>query len=34
MNVKQMCCEWYNTVSGEESDNVCILREMNEIRER
>ncbi len=31
MNVKQMYGEWYDTVSDNEIDNVCILRE-REIR--
>ncbi len=28
-----MKSEWYDTVSDEEIDNVCILREMTEVRE-
>ncbi len=33
MNVKQVYAEWYDTVSDNEIDSVCILREMNEVRE-
>ncbi len=33
MNVKQVYGEWYDTVSDNEIDSVCILREMIEIRE-
>ncbi len=33
MNVKQVYGEWYDTVSDNEIDRVCILREMIEIRE-
>ncbi len=33
MNVKQVYSEWYDTVSGNEIDSVCILREMIEVRE-
>ncbi len=33
MNVKQVYCEWYDTVSDNEIDSVCILREMIEVRE-
>ncbi len=32
MNVKQVYSEWYDTVSDEEIDNVCVLREMIEVR--
>ncbi len=28
MNVKQVYSEWYDTVSYEESDNICMLKEM------
>ncbi len=31
MNVKQVYGEWYDTVSDNEIDNVCILREMIEV---
>ncbi len=30
--MKQMCNEWYDMVSDEEIDKVCILREMIEVR--
>ncbi len=33
MNVKQVYSEWYDTISSEEIDNLCILREMIEVRE-
>ncbi len=33
MNVKQVYGEWYDTVSDNEIDRVCILREMIEVRE-
>ncbi len=33
MNVKQVYDEWYDTVSNNEIDSVCILREMIEVRE-
>ncbi len=33
MNVKQVHGEWYDTVSDNEIDSVCILREMIEVRE-
>ncbi len=33
MNVKQVCGEWYDTVSDNEIDSVCILREMIEVWE-
>ncbi len=33
INVKQVYGEWYDTVSDNEIDSVCILREMIEIRE-
>ncbi len=33
MNVKQVYSEWYDTVSNNEIDNVCILREMTEARD-
>ncbi len=33
MNVKQVYGEWYDTVSDNEIDSVCILREMIEVRE-
>ncbi len=33
MNVKQVYDEWYDTVSDNEIDIVCILREMIEVRE-
>ncbi len=33
MNVKQVYSEWYDTVSDNEIDSVCILREMIEVRE-
>ncbi len=33
MNVKQVYGEWYDKVSDNEIDNVCILREMIEVRE-
>ncbi len=32
MNVKQVYSEWYDTVSDKEIDNVCILKEMIEVR--
>ncbi len=32
MNVKQVYDEWYDTVSYNEIDSVCILREMIEVR--
>ncbi len=32
MNVKQVYCDWYDTVSDNEIDSVCILREMIEVR--
>ncbi len=28
MNMKQVYSEWYDTVSDEDIDNLCILREM------
>ncbi len=31
MNVKQVYVEWYDTVSDNEIDSVCILREMIEV---
>ncbi len=34
MNVKQVYGQWYDTVSDNEIDSVCILREMIEVRER
>ncbi len=34
MNVKQVYSEWYETVSDNEIDSVCMLREMIEVRER
>ncbi len=33
MNVKQVYGEWYDTVSDNEIDSLCILREMIEVRE-
>ncbi len=33
MKMKQVCDEWYDTVSDNEIDSVCILREMIEVRE-
>ncbi len=33
MNVKQVYGEWYDTISDNEIDIVCILREMIEVRE-
>ncbi len=33
MNMKQVYSEWYDTVSDNEIDIVCILREMIEVRE-
>ncbi len=33
MNVKQVYSEWYDTVSDNEIDSVCILSEMIEVRE-
>ena len=33
MNVKQVYSKWYDTVSDNEIDSVCILREMIEVRE-
>ncbi len=33
MNVKQVSGEWYDTVSDNEIDSVCILREMIDVRE-
>ncbi len=33
VNVKQMYSEWYDTVSDNEIDSVCILREMIEVSE-
>ncbi len=33
MNVKQVYSEWYNTVNDKEIVNVCIAREMIEVRE-
>ncbi len=33
MNVKEVYGEWYDTVSDNEIDSVCILREMIEVRE-
>ncbi len=33
MNVKQVYNEWYDTVSDNEIDSACILREMIEVRE-
>ncbi len=32
MNVKQAYSEWYDTESDKEIDNMCILREMIEVR--
>ncbi len=32
MNVKQVYGEWYDTVSDNEIDSVCILREMIDVR--
>ncbi len=32
MNVKQVYGEWYDTVSDNEINSVCILREMIELR--
>ncbi len=32
MNVKQVNGEWYDTVSDEEIGNVCIFRQMIEVR--
>ncbi len=34
MNVKQVYSEWYDTVSDNEIDSVCILREIIEVWER
>ncbi len=33
MSVKEVYSEWYDTVSDNEIDSVCILREMIEVRE-
>ncbi len=33
MNVKQVYGEWYETVSDNEIESVCILRKMIEVRE-
>ncbi len=33
MNVKQVYGEWYDIVSDNKIDSVCILREMIEVRE-
>ncbi len=33
MNMKQVYSEWFDTVSDKEIDNVCILKEMIEVRE-
>ncbi len=33
INVKQVYGEWYDTVSDNEIDSVCILKEMIEVRE-
>ncbi len=33
MNVKQVYGEWYDRVSDNEIDSVCILREIIEVRE-
>ncbi len=33
MNVRQVYSEWYDTVSDNEIDSVCILREIIEVRE-
>ncbi len=33
MNVKQVYGEWYDTVSDNEIDSVCILKEVFEVRE-
>ncbi len=33
MNVKQVYSEWYDIVSDNEIDSVCILREIIEVRE-
>ncbi len=33
MNVKQVDSEWYDTVSDNEIDSICILRDMIEVRE-
>ncbi len=33
MNVKEVYGEWYDTVSDNDIDSVCILREMIEVRE-
>ncbi len=33
MNVTQVYSDWYDTVSDKEIDDVCILREMIEVRE-
>ncbi len=32
MNVQQLYSKWYDTVGDEVIDNVCILREMIEVR--
>ncbi len=32
MNMKQVYSEWFDTVSDKEIDNVCILKEMIEVR--
>ncbi len=33
MNLKQVYSEWYDTVSDNEIDSACILREMIDVRE-
>ncbi len=33
MNVEQMYREWYDIVNDSEINNVCILREMIEVKE-
>ncbi len=33
MNVTKVYIEWYDTVSDDKIDNICILREMIEVRE-
>ncbi len=33
INIKQVCSEWYDTVSDNEIDSVCILRKIIEVRE-
>ncbi len=33
MNAKDVYSEWYDTVSDNEVDSLCILREMIEVRE-